>query len=78
MTCSNSAQQLLFPNLLHKLLEDCDRNDESNIISWNAEGNSFKVHNKNVFTERILPRYFRQSKYKSFARQCKKESDEYI
>jgi hypothetical protein len=68
---SISQQQLLFPDLLYSLLEDCERNEEFNIISWSPQGNSFKVYNKEAFTRNILPRYFRQSKYKSFARQRK-------
>jgi hypothetical protein len=72
MTCPNSSVQLLFPGRLYTLLEECEKNDdESNIISWSPLGNSFKVHNKELFAKKILPRYFRQSNYKSFVRQCK-------
>ena len=67
--------QLFFPDLLYNLLEDCERSEEFTIISWSPQGRSFKVHDKEVFTHSILPRYFRQSKYKSFARQCKYSVD---
>jgi hypothetical protein len=58
-----------FPWTLHRLLEDAEKNDNVDIISWGPAGISFKVHQREEFMKRILPRYFRQTKFKSFVRQ---------
>jgi hypothetical protein len=61
----------LFPEILHSLLEEAEKNDETDIVSWSASGLCFKVHKKEEFVTRILPRYSRSSQYKSFLRQRK-------
>jgi hypothetical protein len=58
-----------FPARLRKMLYDADENDFSDIVSWNRDGLSFRVHSPMVFTEKIMPAYFNQTKYKSFQRQ---------
>ena len=59
----------LFPELLHDLLEDVETSNESDIVAWAPSGRCFKVFKKETFIAHILPRYFKQSKYKSFVRQ---------
>lgn len=72
MASSEPKEQTgLFPEMMHELLEAAETNNESDIISWNDEGFCFKVHKKEEFVDRILPRYFRLSQYKSFVRQRK-------
>jgi len=39
-----------------------------NIISWTDEG-GFMVHDRDTFETEILPKYFRQTKVRSFLRQ---------
>ena len=55
-----------FPSKLYEILS---RNDIADIISWSPHGRSWKVHKPKVFEERIIPQYFRHSKYNSFTRQ---------
>jgi hypothetical protein len=51
------------------MLEDAELKGFDNIVSWNKEGNGFTVHNKESFTKEIVPKYFNQTRYKSFQRQ---------
>jgi hypothetical protein len=65
-----------FPHKLHALLESATEQGFSHIISWQAGGKSFRVHQPKVFVKSILPQYFKQTKFKSFLRQRKyKQSD---
>jgi hypothetical protein len=59
----------LFPHLLHDLLEDAEKSRETDVVSWRPSGGCFKVHKREEFMSRILPKYFRQTRYKSFVRQ---------
>lgn len=58
-----------FPWILHKIIEDAEREGNQSIVAWMPSGRSFVVYKRDEFMERILPRYFRQTKYKSFVRQ---------
>lgn len=59
-----------FPMRLHVMLQEVHNDiNLKEMASWNPEGDAFKVHQKTLFAERILPRYFLQSKYRSFQRQ---------
>lgn len=58
-----------FPCKLHKMLTDVEKEGLTDIISWHPDGKTFKVHQPEKFTEEILPRYFKKSKYRSFQRQ---------
>lgn len=69
-TPQHDGEKGLFPNLLHDLLDEAEKNEESDIVSWRSGGRCFKVHDKERFMKLILPRYFRLSQYKSFVRQC--------
>ena len=60
---------LSFPLKLHAMLEDADNDGFSNIVSWQAGDKSFKVHSADRFANEIMPRYFNQTKFKSFQRQ---------
>jgi len=60
---------LLFPQKLHKLLDD---NRFEDIISWQPHGRSFKVHQQGDFMKKVYPIYFNNNKtvkYPSFQRQ---------
>lgn len=61
--------RLPFPCKVYDMLEDADGQGFDHIVSWNSEGNGFMVHNKDLFTNEIIPLYFNQTKYKSFQRQ---------
>lgn len=62
--------KLPFPWKLHKLLEETEERNTVDIISWQPDGASFKVHKPKAFTEEIMPSYFSQTKFNSFRRQC--------
>jgi hypothetical protein len=58
-----------FPWRLHDMLFAAAREGFENIVSWQPCGSAFKVHDILIFTEAILPRYFKTTMYKSFQRQ---------
>jgi hypothetical protein len=58
----------IFPDRLHKILEDCEASGNQHIISWLPCGKYFKVHDSKEFSKLIMPKYFRHSRYKSFLR----------
>ncbi len=61
-----------FPFRLHDMLNDAEAKGFDHIVSWQIDGRSFKVHDKDQFSSGILPRYFQgQTRYKSFQRQRK-------
>ena len=59
-----------FPWKLHEMLDNADVEGFSDIVSWlPGSTNSFKVHQRGVFGEGIMPRYFKKIQFKSFRRQ---------
>jgi hypothetical protein len=58
-----------FPFLIYNLLEDATKLGFESIVSWKQGGTSFMVTDREKFTERIMPAYFDQTRYKSFQRQ---------
>eukprot|EP00980_Cylindrotheca_fusiformis_P028958 scaffold22680_cov107-Cylindrotheca_fusiformis.AAC.27 len=61
---SNGMQ---FPWKVYAMLDDSEAEGYDNIVSWDGD-NGFKVHDKNAFVTKIVPRYFSQTKYRSFTR----------
>lgn len=61
--------KILFPWTLHSLLEDAEKEGFDSTVSWRPSGIAFKVHKRDDFMNEVLPRYFRQTKFKSFVRQ---------
>lgn len=61
--------KLPFAWKLYEMLEMIERNQVDDIVSWVDDGQAFKVHNLKRFVAEIVPKYFKQSKYKSFQRQ---------
>ena len=57
-----------FPLRLHNLLDDAERKGFAHVISWEADGGSFKVKEPDLM-EDVLPKYFKLTKYRSFLRQ---------
>ena len=49
-----------------------DNKDTSDIVSWLPNGRAFIIHNKTRFASEILPVYFKEAKYSSFARRMKR------
>jgi len=64
------SSKLPFAWKLYEMLETVHRNEvDTEIVSWVDEGEAFKIHDVERFVEDIVPKYFKQSKYKSFQRQ---------
>jgi hypothetical protein len=55
-----------FPYKLFQMLKDADDKGLRHFVTWNASGKSFKVHDSAAFTKYIVPKYFKQTRYKSF------------
>jgi hypothetical protein len=68
-TKNNTSSTFTFPAKLHQMVDDAEENDFSDVVSWNNGGSSFKVHKPTEFSDKIMPTYFNQTKYKSFQRQ---------
>lgn len=66
---ARSSSSLPFPWRVHELLSDAEKEGFTSIVSWLPDLAGFKVHKTKVFEKQILPRYFKQTKYKSFRRQ---------
>ena len=64
-----NAAETLFPWKLHKMLNEAEEAGFSDVVSWVLDGRAFRVHKPYPFVEKILPRYFKMTKYKSFTRQ---------
>jgi len=62
---ASSSSSSTFPRRVAEILAS----EDANIISWNADGKSFRIHDVNAFCSDILPRYFRHCKLASFQRQ---------
>jgi HSF-type DNA-binding len=58
-----------FPLKLHVMLEDAKTFGFEKCIAWNSDGLSLQIHDAAEFTNKIMPLYFKQSKFKSFQRQ---------
>jgi len=58
-----------FPIQLHKMLEATNREGLADIVSWSDHGRAFIVHRPTEFSQKVLPRFFKQHKYTSFQRQ---------
>jgi hypothetical protein len=69
MTAKEKVKGLPFPSKLYQMLEDADTKGFRHIVSWSPKGTAFIVNDRAALTQRIIPLYFNQTKYKSFQRQ---------
>jgi hypothetical protein len=67
----DNKARIQFPIKLHKLLEDAENEGNDGIIGWQHDGLSFTVYKPIEFAEKIMPRYFGQTRYRSFQRQVR-------
>ncbi|KAL7576222.1 hypothetical protein ACA910_013705 [Epithemia clementina (nom. ined.)] len=58
-----------FPSLLHAILTKAEVDGYDHICGWKPHGRSFVVWNRDLFVQRVMPLYFRQSQFASFQRQ---------
>jgi hypothetical protein len=56
----NGSQTDLFPYILHGMLGDVERMGQTNIVSWNSDGKSFRIHDPDAFVSFILGKYFKK------------------
>lgn len=72
--CNVSSEALIvkqntaFPSKLHEILSSPEFQD---LITWLPHGRAWRVLKPKVFEEKIIPRFFRSSKYASFMRQVR-------
>lgn len=63
---------VFFPDTLYRMLEDAEREGLDDVIAFLPHGRAFRVSNKELFVDKILPRYFsEQTKWSSFSRQLR-------
>jgi hypothetical protein len=58
-----------FPEVLHEMLADLERQGKADIASFFSHGRAFAIHKPRVFITEVMPQYFRQTKLTSFQRQ---------
>jgi len=59
-----------FPQKLHQMLSDLEKEEGgSEIASYLPHGRAFAIHKPNEFVKKIMPKYFRMSRFSSFQRQ---------
>lgn len=58
-----------FVRTLYEMLHDVHERNLVHIISFSRSGTSFQIHNMDDFETKILPKYFRATRFKSFQRQ---------
>lgn len=58
-----------FPEKLHRMLLEIEKDGNGHIISFFPHGRAFGIHDCDKFEEKIMPKYFKQSRLSSFQRQ---------
>ena len=58
-----------FPEKLQRMLREAEDSGMTDVVSFFSHGRAFGVHDIDRFTAEIMPKYFKQSKWNSFARQ---------
>jgi hypothetical protein len=46
--------------------------DYNDILSWNSNGSSFKIEDRDLFEMKVLPEIFKDAKFSSFRRKVSK------
>lgn len=55
-----NSQTDLFPYILHGMLDDVQKIGKAQIVSWNPDGKSFRIHDPDAFVSFILSKYFKK------------------
>ena len=58
-----------FPEKLHRMLLEIEKDGNAHIISFFPHGRAFGIHDTDQFEEKIMPKYYKQSRLSSFQRQ---------
>lgn len=56
-----------FPEKLHRMLDGTEREGLADIVSFFSHGRAFAIHKPRRFVNEVMPRYFRQVSFLSFA-----------
>ncbi|KAG9413961.1 hypothetical protein AC1031_013165 [Aphanomyces cochlioides] len=56
------AMSVMFLRKLGRMLDY----ESSNILSWHVDGSRFTIKDKDAFTKRVLPKYFKDMTYNTF------------
>lgn len=57
-----------FPEKVHRMLTDAEKEDNEDILSWYPHGRAFGIHDQDRFVKEILPRYVCSRQYVVFFR----------
>jgi hypothetical protein len=58
-----------FPEKLHRMLSELEKEGKTSIASFLSHGRAFAIHDIETFVAEVMPRFFKQTKWNSFARQ---------
>ena len=65
---TESSTEVSFVGKVYDMLETAEREGFQDIVRWGEDGTSFKVHKTKEFEASVQPRYFNQTKLRSFQR----------
>jgi len=57
---------------LYHLLEESEAEGTRDIVAWQSNGRSFQIYKPDEFEQKVMKKYFKQTKLKSFTRQVGK------
>jgi hypothetical protein len=66
---STGGPNIQFPGKLHDMMTYVEQEGLGHIVSWIHNGRGFKIQNSDRLAVEILPHFFSQTQYRSFARQ---------
>ena len=72
IACSSGTNRRHNPSFAYKLHAILMDKDCNSAISWLPSGKSFCIMDKEEFTKKVLPKFFREAKFESFARRIKR------
>lgn len=59
-------QLITFPYKLYEMLEYACDSESNSACSWTADGGAFVIVDRDVMMEELVPKFFRQTKFRSF------------
>jgi hypothetical protein len=55
LQATSSNKDSSFPERLHYVLSEMEKDGLQDVASWQSHGRSFVVHDQKLFTEKVLP-----------------------
>ena len=59
-------EQQTFPFKLFEMIKYANDSGDSSLLSWSPDGKIFYIHNKDAMMNDLAPRFFNQTKFRSF------------